>query len=80
MNKLPKKINIVGIIVIGCSITKWFFMSYDPSQLMFGVLGGITILGFAYIYDWMKEKDKELEKLNKRLDAFTDWWARQEVK
>ena len=79
-NKLPKIINRLGIIIVACSIIRWFFLFYDPSQMALGSAIGIIVCGFAYIYDWMKEKDKRDEKLNKRLDAFTEWWSKQELK
>ncbi len=80
MNKLPKLINAAGITIIACSIIRWFFIYYDPSQMVLGVAIGIIVMGFAYIYDWMKKKDEEFKKLNKRLDGFTEWWTQQEMK
>ena len=80
MNKIPIATGIVGITIIVCSIIRWFFLWYDPSQMIVGVVIGIIILGFAYIYDWMKEKDKEFRKLNKRMDDFTKWLGKGEMK
>ena len=80
MKKLPKLINAAGITIIVCSIIRWFFLYYDPSQMIIGTAIGIIVMGFAYIYDWMKKKDEEFEKLNKRLDGFTEWWTQQEMK
>ncbi len=79
MNKLPKLINAAGVTIMACSIIRWFFIFYDPSQMVLGVGIGIIVYGFGYIYDWMKEQDKKFEKINKRLDAFTEWWAKQEM-
>lgn len=71
---------ILGITIIICSVVRWFFIFYDPSQMILGVSIGIITCGFAYIYNWMREQDIENEKRNKRLDAFTDWWTKKEMK
>ena len=71
---------LAGMIVIIASIIRWFFLFYDPSQLVLSVSIGLTICGFAYVYDWMRFTNEENNKINKRLDAFTDWWAKQELK
>lgn len=80
MNKLAKLMRTTGMVIIASSIIRWFFLFYDPSQMVLGVGIGIITLGFSYIYDWMKKKDEEMTKLNKRLDGFTEWWAKQEMK
>lgn len=80
MNKLAKLMGVIGIVIIACSIIRWFFLFYDPSQMVLGVAIGIIVLGFSYIYDWMKNKEKDMDKINKRLDSFTEWWTRQEMK
>jgi len=80
MNKLPKLINTLGVIIIVSSIIRWFFIFYDPSQMILGFSIGTIVIGFAYIYDWIKQTEKDINKLNKRLDSFTEWWTRQEVK
>ena len=78
------KLSIIGMItgasVLAASVIRWFFMYYDPSQLILGIIAGATICTFSYIYHWMKSQDTEMRKINKRLDAFTDWWAKQEMK
>ena len=79
MNKISKITTAVGITIIACSIIRWFFLFYDPSQMVIGIAIGIIVCGFAYVYGWMKEIDKDMKKLNKRIDGFTDWWAKQEM-
>jgi hypothetical protein len=69
----------IGGIITLCSIIRWFFMFYDPSQMILGIGAGITVCGFSYVYDWMKETDEKTQKINKRLDAFTEWWAKKEI-
>jgi len=78
------KISLVGLLIgvgiIICSVAKWFFISYDPSQMIFGLSIGLMICIFAYQYNWMKAQADEFNKINKRLDAFSEWWAKQELK
>ena len=71
---------LAGVIVIIASIIRWFFLLYDPSQLVLAVVVGLSICGFAYTYNWMRNIGEENAKINKRLDAFTEWWTRQELK
>ena len=78
-NKLSILTTIAGATIIICSIIRWFFLFYDPSQMILGVGIGIIVVGFAYVYDWMKQTDKNINKLNKRVDAFTDWWTQHEM-
>lgn len=80
MNKLSTLMGSAGIVIIASSIIRWFFLFYDPSQMILGVGIGIITLGFAYIYDWMKHKGDEIALLNKRLDAVTEWWVKEEMK
>ena len=80
MSKLAKLMGAAGIVIITCSIIRWFFLFYDPSQMVLGVGIGIIVLGFSYIYDWIKNQEKDMDKLNKRLDSFTDWWTQNEIK
>ncbi len=70
----------IGIAVMVISAIRYFLIWDDPSQGIIGISIGVIILGGAYVYNWMKEVDERFEKLNKRLDAFTDWWAKQELR
>jgi len=79
MNGISRIATMTGIIVIICSIIRWFFLFYDPSQMVLGISIGIIICGYAYVYGWMKAIDEEMKKLNKRIDSFTKWWAKQEI-
>ena len=70
---------LIGLVIIVCSVVKWFFISYDPSQMVFGTSIGIIICIFSYLYNWMKNQEEDYVKLNKRLDAFNQWWAKKEL-
>ena len=79
-HKLPAIGMSIGLGILICSVIRWFFMFYDPSQMIFGISTGATISIFSYIYNWMRENDLGRIKLNKRLDDFTEWWTKQELK
>ncbi len=79
MNKISNLGTLGGLAVIVLSIARWFFIYYDPSQMALGVSIGLIICGFSYIYDWMRIVIIDINKVNKRLDTFTDWWTKQEI-
>jgi hypothetical protein len=64
-----KLIYIAGILIIGLSIARWWFMFYDPSQAIIGTLIGIIICGFAYLYDWMNIKDMKIRNMDARIES-----------
>lgn len=81
MKHILSKVGLtLGIVIIASSIIRWFFIYYDPSQMVLGVAIGLIVCGFAYTNDWMKNQEQENKKINKRLDAFTDWWSKQEMR
>ena len=79
IHKLPIIGGATGIVVIICSIIRWFFLYYDPSQMILAVSVGATICIFAYIYNWMRNVEEESDKINKRLDGFTEWWTKNKL-
>ena len=79
IHKLSILGGLLGATIIICSIIQWFFRFNDPSQLIFGLSIGVIVCAFTYIYNWMKEQDRDTQKTNKRLDAFTEWWVQQEM-
>jgi len=90
-NKMPKIITLIGALILGVSWLQWFFRFPDTSQLFLGTIGGVCFLGFGYSYWWMKEQDKEKtktnkriddaeKKLNKRIDAITKFYIKEELK
>ena len=62
-------IYLFGIILIGLSLSKWFYVSYDPSQALLGSAIGIIVLGFAYIHNWINMKDKKDRNFRKLYDS-----------
>ena len=70
----------LGITIIICSIIRWFFLFYDLSQVVLGSSVGIIVCLFAYVYNWMKDKDIELSKQEKRIDDMLKWFSKEEMK
>jgi len=56
--KISYVIGAVGLFVLIISWGQWFFKYQDPSQLFLGTMIALNILAWAYLYSWMKEKDK----------------------
>jgi len=77
------KISIVGGVagasIIICSIIRWFFLYYDPSQMILSVSIGLIVCVFSYLYNWMKMQQQVVGKINKRIDAFTAWMGKKEL-
>ena len=79
MNKISYIGFAVGITVMALSIGRWFFILYDPSQMILGISIGIIVCGFAYIYDWMRVNASGLGKVNARVDAVVKWMGKMEI-
>jgi len=60
----------VGLVMIIISIIQWFFLYPDISQFLFGVGLGCNIMIFSYIYNWMKNKDVEIDGLGRATDVY----------
>jgi len=80
MNKLSILGYIAGAFIILSSTVRWFFLWYDPSQVILGVGIGLIICIFAYLYGWMNNTDAKIEETNKRVDSFVKWMAKEEFK
>ena len=80
MNKLSKYIYWLGISIVLLSVIRWFIAWYDPSQAILGTAIGIIIMGFADIYNERKIVQERLDKQEKRIDAFSKWYTKEEFK
>jgi H+/Cl- antiporter ClcA len=69
-----------GIVLIIISLIRWFLMWYDPSQaILFSFIGAIIFI-FSYIYNWMRNIEIDYQKLEKRLNDFSTWMTKEELK
>ena len=65
---------LAGAFVIVASTVRWFFLWPDISQLVLADSIGVLILFGSYVYNWMRMKDEQLRKIDKRLDSVVVWW------
>ena len=78
-HKIPILGMLAGLVIIVCSIIRWFFLWYDPSQMIIGVTLGGLISILAYIYNWMECQEEINLEINKRIDSFTKWMGSKEL-
>jgi len=78
-HKIPLIGMIGGGVVSVCFIIRYFFLLYDPSQLIIGVIIGGLISILAYIYNWMKCQEQRNAEIDKRIDSFTKWMGVKEL-
>ena len=76
MRTITNTLGFIGFIIISFAVA-YFIVIYDSHflQLILALgLGAILIfLSFLYLYEWMKEKDEELEDLEKSIDLTRDY-------
>ena len=48
-----------GILMIIASTIRWSIVYFDLSQLIQANLIGSIFIGFAFIYEWIKNKDQQ---------------------
>ena len=78
LNKITWAGTILGLIAIAMSISKWFLLGDDQSQLILGMGLGLTIIGFTYFYEIIKQNDKKRNRLSERFDEL-EFWARAKM-
>jgi len=78
-HKIPILGMIAGFVIIACSVVRWFFMFYDPSQVIFGSTIGGLISVLAYIYNWMKLQEDRNAEIDKKFDSFVKWMGIKEL-
>jgi len=71
MKNLTKLGFISGGFIILYSIIRWGGIGFyiDYSNMIFGILIGIIICGFAYFLNWMSYKDMKIQNLEERIDS-----------
>jgi len=75
-HNLTKAIIFAAIIEIVLSFI-WFTKHPDLSQALLYISAGVLLLIFAYIYEWMKRFQENINEQDSRLNSF-DLWVRQE--
>ena len=62
MKPLPKLLYIVGIIVIGLSISRWWFIYFDLFKTILGSVIGIGICGVGYFFNGKQNQDIKIQE------------------
>jgi len=91
MNKISLVGYVAGIVTIILAIQRWWFVYYDPSQMLNGIGFGMLALAGAYILNWMKcsiedsnkekmEIDKKFKDIDEQILTWNAWNAKQKTK
>ena len=80
ISKLSGAVGLMGLAVIGISIAQWFFRYPDLGQLSVGAGIGICFIVFSYIYNWMRNKNEDDLKRDKRIDNIVKYYTKEEWK
>lgn len=57
MRFTTKVLGSAGIIMILGATIRWSFVYFDLSQLIQANIIGVIFIGFAFIHEWIKNKD-----------------------
>ena len=80
IQKISIGIGAIGLFTIFIYTWKFFIQSNFTSMWLIGCGVGAGLIFIAYVYTWMKEVDRKVEDVNKRLDAFSNWMFKEEWK
>jgi len=73
MNKFSLITGILSFFWIILSGVRWMIVYSDTSQAILGMGLGLVGLGGAYMYNWMRNKDKENEDLTDSISLTREW-------
>ena len=83
INKLSIIAGIIGAGVIVFAFIRWaigYKAYYDPSQFALFASIGVIIIGSAYLYNWMKNTDEAITKLDDQQIAIMSWQRKDKLK
>lgn len=72
IHKIPLLMGIIGLMIIVLSIYRWWFVWYDPSQMIIMSGFGLGIFIAGYVYNWMKVID---DRINIEINNFKNTLA-----
>lgn len=64
---------LVSALIIAGAYYRWIIDFFDPSNAVIFIGFGMTIGILSYLWSWMKNKDDEINKLEKRLNTLVAW-------
>ena len=78
MYKLSQLVSTFSFIWIAGFFWRYFIQFPDNSQGLLYISIGFIGLAFAYLYSWMKDKDNEMEGLEKRIEGIIKIYTKRE--
>lgn len=60
---------IIGLGLVVSSWIRWLIQWHDLSQALFGIAIGIIVVAISWIYNWMRNKEIQLDAQQRQLDA-----------
>lgn len=66
---LPAIISLIGVLGIFGSWIRWTVAYNDLSQAILGISISIIVFGCGYVYNWMKNVEETIRKMQTQLDA-----------
>ena len=76
IQKLSMLLSAIGIFIILVFTYKYFIVADFTGMWLVGIGIGFGSFIVAYIYSWMRDIDKRINKLNIRIDAFSSWFVK----
>ena len=70
---------IIGIAFLSGNFFRYYILYPDTSELVRGCLEGVFICAFAYVYNWMKNKDTEDEVRDNKFDGINKLILKEEL-
>ncbi len=82
MKTITKALLVIGSLTILFAVGYFIKLYTDFTQLIvsLGIAGLLILAVLVYIYNWMKDKEEELEELDKAIDLTRDYMRELEKK
>lgn len=78
VHNLTYFISLLGLAIAGASYHRWFVLYHDTSNGLFGISFGLGLIVFAYGYNWVREVETRMDKLNHQFQAIVSMWTKNE--
>ena len=80
INNKAGALGIIGIFIILASTIRWYFIYYDLSQAITGIVLGGIILFVAWIYNWVKQAEVKMDEREIKLGGFAKHFMEKEFR
>ena len=76
IQKLSWLLSAVGSFIILAFTYKYFIVADFTGMWIVGIGFGFGSYFVAYMYSWMRDEDEKMNKINNRLDSFSNWFIK----